>query len=215
MTWLVCANQEGVYMTYIWFNPVIIAMYGWNQLETFAKNNQFQSVQCKEDWGSYVKDRYKEHLTVATKTILDMRCPKAVDYIKEHFPAEEYTFPDIEPILIHCAREVHKNMTGDDRLLITTPCQELAEYGNKLDLKNTTFISFNQLLEEKHAKLSPSDLSASPIPPGFFHGSSNDCITLTGEEEIQLFFSHPQNTNLRLIELLYCPQGCHNGGGVK
>lgn len=202
-------------MTYIWFNPVVIAMYGWKQLECLAHNNHFQPIQCKEDWGSYVKNRYKQELAVSTKTILDLRCPKAVDYVKKYFPVEEYTFPDIEPILVHCAREVHKCLAKDDKLLIITPCIELAVCGNNLMLKNTTFLTFSHLLEKTNTKLDSKTLLESPIPPGFFSEVSKECMTLTGQEEIHEFFSKSQKTNHKIIELLYCPQGCHKGPGVR
>ncbi len=202
-------------MTYVWFNPVVINMYGWEQLEYVAKKTDLQPIQCKEDWGNFVKDRYRQEIADSKKTILDMRCPKAVDYIKNNFPVEEYVFPDIEPILLHCAREVQRYLSEYDELIVITPCKELAVSGNNLELKNTTFLPFTDLRKRATLDLIPKELEESPIPPGFFSKISKKSIMLTGQDQIHAFFSKSQKINAEVIELLYCPQGCHKGPGVR
>ena len=100
----------------------------------------------------------------ALDTVADMRCPvaggMAADYrhrYEEQGPGERsqgeqgphLVIPDIEPILIHCAREISgRRDLCDGQKLITTPCQALADAGNALKLKDTRFLAWNGLLKE-------------------------------------------------------------------
>ncbi|MBE5960598.1 MAG: hypothetical protein E7256_04320 [Lachnospiraceae bacterium] len=202
-------------MNYIWFNPVVIAMYGEYQLHEFAEKNQFIPAKCLGDWETHVKKRYQETLSVADKPVVDMRCPKAVDYIREHFPNQEYTFPDIDPILVHCAKELRESFSEEHSLTVVTPCAELASYGENLGLTNTRFIAFNTLLSETGDTMQVTTIESSPIPPGFFTDVTDQALSLTGEETIHSFFANKTEDSHKLYELLYCHEGCHNGKGVR
>ena len=84
---------------------------------------------------------------------------------------------------------------------------------------------------------------ASPIPPGFFTGLSVPVVSLSGRENMEDYLEKrsrtsegesedrmmsetagSQNTGAviadagrkpLLLELLYCPKGCHMGDGVR
>lgn len=58
----------------------------------------------------------------------------------------------------------------------------------------------------------------SPIPPGFFSGMGIETVSLTGKESIETYLSIHGTGGFRnqerLVEMLYCDQGCHNRDGV-
>lgn len=201
-------------MRYLWFNPVILAMYGQEQLEAFAIENNYQPIYCEQDWGEYVKQRYARHLEESSHTIIDMRCPKAVELLKQQYSMEGYILPPIEPILIHCARELQARISEEDSLVITTPCTSLADYGNQLHLRNTVFTTLNHFATSLNCRLICKPLDQSPIPPGFFKELTNDIVSISSKEDIEDYFSKNKRTSPELIELLYCSQGCHKGDGI-
>ena len=54
----------------------------------------------------------------------------------------------------------------------------------------------------------------SPIPPGFFDSLGLEMDSLTGRGPIEAYLSAGGRAEARLVELLYCENGCHNGDGV-
>lgn len=200
---------------YIWFNPVVLSFYKEEQLSAFVHRNDLTPVTCSQNWIAIVKDKYKEVLKQSDSTVLDMRCPKAVRYIKENYETNSYTLPAIEPILIHCARELQATYAlPESELLITTPCEDLAAHGNSLHLKNTRFLTFSRLLEETYEHLVANSVDASPIPPGFFHDIHPGSRCISGQENLDQIFAKPECLNDTILELLYCDCGCHNGDGL-
>ena len=122
---------------------------------------------------------------------------------------------DIEPILIHCAREIcSRQELKDGRKIITTPCQALADMGNSLKLYNTRFFSWNSLLETLGERPEGNVPELSPIPPGFFRELGQRTMSLTGRECIEQCVQDGSWRRVRLVEMLYCRDGCHNGDGV-
>ena len=130
--------------------------------------------------------------------------------------------PAIEPILLHCAREIagRPELWGEKKI-ITTPCQALADAGNELGLSDTEFIPWNRLLERLEPSLGPGDgnhlkagtLEESPIPPGFF-SSLGEVDSVTGPDAVERYLGRECWKGVKLVELLYCDGGCHNGDGV-
>ena len=134
-----------------------------------------------------------------------------------HTPfAKTAVIPDIEPILIHCGRELseRKELQGKEKL-ITTPCQALADLGNALQLPKTSFLPWNRFLDSLGGGLTASSLQESPIPLGFFDGLECRILSLTGEEEICKYFAQNTPPAADLLEILVCKNGCHNGDGVR
>ena len=107
-------------------------------LEKLLKKHDLTRVVCQENWGEIVLRKYRELLEHADGTFADARCPAAVSLVRSLQPG--IRIADIEPILIHCARELAERPDlADGRKIITTPCRILADMGNKLELKDTHF----------------------------------------------------------------------------
>lgn len=210
-------------MAYIWINPVTESMYESEVLTEFLQKHGYKQVKVSEDWMNIVKEKYQIAVTKASdRPVIDMRCPKTNQVLVELGVTSNYTTPTIEPILIHCAREIsaRADLQGEEKV-ITTPCQALADMGNALNLPNTTFVPWNQfltILGDKPIKDSETlivrQLKESPIPPGFFDGLGIKTTSITGEEDIQAFFANNKPKDIQLLEILFCKHGCHNGDGL-
>ena len=202
-------------MKYILINQVVEKMYSEIILHDFLTKNGFIKVHCNTNWADVVKSKYKNLLKDETKTVVDMRCPMAVEEIKKSGNTEGLIFHDIEPILIHCAREISQREDLMDReKVIVTPCKSLAEYGNLLKLKDTKFYSWLDFLKELNQDLSCKPLKMTPIPLGFFEDLNVKQVSLSSSKEINEFFKFNSFEDIKLIEILYCDEGCHNGDGV-
>ena len=137
-------------------------------------------------------------------------------------PSGSLAVPAIEPILLHCAREIagRPELWGEKKI-ITTPFQALADAGNELGLSDTEFIPWNRLLERLEPSLEPGDgnrlkagtLEESPIPPGFL-SSLGEVDSVTGPDAVERYLGRECWKGVKLVELLYCDGGCHNGDGV-
>ena len=91
-------------MTYLWINPVSERMISVEALERMLEKHALTRVVCRESWGEIVLRKYRELLEHADGTFADARCPAAVSLV--HSLQPEIQIADIEPILIHCAREL-------------------------------------------------------------------------------------------------------------
>ncbi len=201
-------------MKYIFINPVTQEMYDKKQLYSFLKQHNFEQIYCEDNWLSFVKNEYKKTvLSFPESTIIDMRCPKAVQYVKQKSATKKLYFPSIEPILIHCAKELAEKHAAENSIIIATPCKSLADYGNSLQINNTSFISWNDFARKIGCNLKKTHLESSPIPPGCF-GEIKNNISLTGEDEIKSFFESDDYQNAQIIEMFFCKYGCNNGDGV-
>jgi len=139
-----------------------------------------------------VLEKYKERMEQANGTVADARCPEAVNLIERYNEEENLSIQvaDIEPILIHCARELSaRSDLADGGKIITTPCRILAEKGNALELPWTRFVSWKDFLSELGETLEPAP-EASPIPPGFFTGLSVPVLSLSGQEAIEAYLQN-------------------------
>ena len=203
-------------MRYIWINPVTAGMYDTDMLDNFLYLHGYQRVEASAHLPALVKEKYNTVLQTADSTVIDIRCPKVLDLLEGTPLAKTAVVPDIEPILIHCGRELskRKELQGKEKL-ITTPCQTLADLGNALQLPETTFLPWNKFLDTLGGGLTASSLQESPIPLGFFDGLDCSILSLTGEEEIRNCFSQNTPPAADLLEILVCKNGCHNGDGVR
>ena len=204
-------------MAYIFINPVVGNMYKKEELDKLLIDNGYSRVEVENDWHKIVKEKYDNALKSTKKTILDKRCPLAIDTISEYVNDEDSIIPQIDPILIHCGIELaNREDLKDKKKIITTPCESLASYGNSKNLENTTFISWKEFIkaleisENTKAKL----LDNSPIPLGYFDGLDANVKSLSGEENIKLYFKNELYKENDLVEMLYCTNGCNNGDGV-
>ena len=202
-------------MAFVFINPVTMNMYDKDSLSAFLESKGFEQVFCCGDWISAVKDKYRKVLDLnPCATIVDMRCPAAAGLVRKTAAAADLVFPDIEPILIHCAEELADSYSQKDSVVITTPCRQLADYGNSRNLPDTTFISWNDFAEKYDCLLKKTHLEKSPVPPGFFHDVEKNVLSLTGRKNIEEAAENGSFGDARLVEMLYCPDGCNNGDGV-
>jgi hypothetical protein len=182
-------------------------------LEKLLKKHDLTQVVCQESWGEIVLQKYRELLEHADGTFADARCPAAVSLVHSLQPG--IRIADIEPILIHCARELAERPDlADGEKIITTPCRILADMGNKLELKDTHFVPWNRFLATLGEPMEPAP-DASPIPPGFFKDLPFPVVSKSGRPAIESYVTGNDWKNAKLIELLYCVQGCHRGDGVQ
>ena len=199
--------------TYIWINPVTAGLYSPEALASLLFRRGCTRVHCTGDWGQAVRDKTLRCAARSRQTPLaDARCPMAADLVRRHGgPA----LAPVEPILIHAARELAgREDLADGPKLITTPCAALAELGNSLHLPRTRFVPWTTLLKEWGEPPVPVRLKESPIPPGFFDNTGLRVKKITGEAQITAYLAAERRGDEQLVELLYCPEGCHNGDGV-
>lgn len=204
-------------MAYIFINPVVGNMYKKEELDELLLNNGYSRVEVETDWHKIVKEKYNETLKSTEKTLLDQRCPLAIDTISEYINDEDTLIPQIDPILIHCGIELanREDLKGKKKI-ITTPCESLASYGNKKNLEDTVFISWKEFIKNlnSHNKSMVRLLDESPIPPGYFDSLEAKVTSLSGEENIVSYFKNNLHKKDDLVEMLYCTNGCNNGDGV-
>ena len=200
---------------YIWLNPVVLKMYDEEELNNVLTSLGFQIVTCEENHIVTVKNKYKEEYNGCSRFLCDSRCPKAVNYVKKHFDHDGLEYAAIKPILIHCAEELANRYENDNaELYIITPCTDLRDLGNGMDLKNTVFKTWTEFCRQHNIILNSKETDSSPIPPGFFDNIPH-VASLSSKDDIDRFFQSAPGKGKVLVEMLYCQGGCHNGDGVK
>lgn len=203
-------------MPYIWINPVTDSMYEPDVLNKFLCQHGYKRFNTSSDWLKVVKEKYRLAVNQTTNTVIDMRCPKTKELLKEMGMTSNVTIPEIKPILIHCGQESSERKDlQDEEKIITTPCQALADMGNALGLENTWFVPWNKFIESIGSKPTARIPKESPIPPGFFDELGLKTVSVTGEEEIRNYFENDISDEVQLVEILFCKEGCHNGDGIR
>lgn len=200
---------------FVWINPVVLSQYDMEELHTSIEEKGYKIAVCKKDHLQVVKDKYWQSTRESNLCIADKRCPAAEIYVKNKYGEDNIKFPEIYPILIHCAIELSERYEEEEcQLYITTPCEELRNLGNTLKLQNTIFLTWNEFAQNNKLVLNKIDIASSPIPPGFFSSFGEDSISLKSKEEIDYFFQKEEWKDNKVAEMLYCKNGCHNGNGV-
>lgn len=204
-------------MDYIFINPVVDKMYVADELNYILSKNNYERINVNNDWHGIVKEKYKEAIDGTNLTVLDRRCPLAVEKIEKYLDKTKVLIPEIEPILIHCGIEIanREDLKGK-RKVITTPCESLAKHGNKLGLNETVFISWKEFLNTLDGKedLKYKAIDKSPIPLGYFDSLEVKTKKLTGRDNINGCFKGNLYFENDIVEMLYCNNGCNNGDGV-
>ena len=135
-------------MKYLWINPVTDRMYEKEVLDQFLIKHGYKRIEITKDWLSIVREKYGKEAELSNKTVIDVRCPMAAKLVKELVKEDAYQFPEIWPILIHCGYELSTRVKDGDEILITTPCQALAEQGNALGFFEKLKLSTKSLTGE-------------------------------------------------------------------
>lgn len=206
-------------MAYVWINPVVNAMYGAAKLREALRGLGFEVLDCTADHAAQVRAHYARAVAQrGGRTVVDMRCPAAAARFRALAGDSAYTFPDIEPILVHCAREVCARVPEAQECLVITPCESLAACGRHCRVPRAQFLTWKAFLarpDVDSSKLPPARrLADSPVPPGFFAPLSCAVHSLSGAQAIQSYASKRHANPPALLELLDCPGGCHHGDGV-
>ncbi|WP_195251196.1 hypothetical protein [Romboutsia sp. 1001713B170207_170306_H8] len=204
-------------MKYIFINPVVDNMYIKEELDELLLNNGYLRIEVENDWHKIVKEKYNEALKSTEKTLLDKRCPLAIDTIDEYINESDVFIPHIDPILIHCGIEIaNRSDLKGKKKVITTPCESLALYGNKKNLEDTVFVSWKEFIKNLnlHEMIKVKLLDKSPIPPGYFKSLEVKVGSISGKENIKDYFKNKLHKEDDLVEMLYCTNGCNNGDGV-
>ena len=202
-------------MKYLWINPVTDRMYEKEVLDQFLIKHGYKRIEITKDWLSIVREKYGKEAELSNKTVIDVRCPMAAKLVKELVKEDAYQFPEIWPILIHCGYELSTRVKDGDEILITTPCQALAEQGNSLGFSGVRFLPWKSFLAETGSSPENEIPKETPIPLGFFEKLKLSTKSLTGEDEIREYFQSMQKEKADLIEMLYCKGGCHKGDGIR
>jgi len=203
-------------MPYVWINPVTESMYEQDVLNVFLEKHGYKRFQVTGDWLTIVKQKYGLAVSQATKTVIDVRCPKTKEMLEELGITSKVFIPDVKPILIHCGQEGSQRADlQEEEKIITTPCQALADMGNALGLKGTWFVPWNKFLKSIGSEPVANIPKESPIPPGFFEELGVKTVSITGEDKIREFFQNDISDGVELVEILFCEGGCHNGDGIK
>jgi len=199
----------------VWLNPVVKNIYDFAALKEILQNKGFGVMECEKDHVNSVKNAYKNSLA-QKELIFDSRCPRAVNFIRANFKEYAALISNLNPILIESATELSAKLKEDEWLYVTTPCEDLAELGRGLNLARTTFLTWKNFKEQNEINLETKKLEASPVPPGFFTNLGVKTLSLGSKEKIEntLSYKFSELKNYRIIELLYCENGCHNGDGL-
>ena len=199
----------------VWLNPVVKNIYDFAALKENLQDKGFNVVECEKDHVQNVKNEYKNAL-VQRELIFDSRCPRAVNFIRANFKEQAALISNLNPILIESATELSSKLKEDEWLYVTTPCEDLAGLGMELNLERTTFLTWKSFREQNAINLKMHSIEQSPIPPGFFANLGVKTLSLDSKEKIEnaLSYKFSELKNYRIIELLYCENGCHNGDGL-
>lgn len=206
---------------YIWINPVAEKMYG-DELG-LIKNNLTQKgyiiVNCDSQL-EYVRNQYKNYSKNTEKTILDCRCPEAINLLKRNNLTNDFDVPMIEPILVRTSRVLYENYikNEDDILIITCPCTYLRDFSRQAmnDRVGIEFLTWKEFSENEGMNLSGT-LDKSPIPLGYFQEAFKNVLEISSEDEIITEISNLKKCNEKkydIVEMLYCKNGCNNGDGL-
>ena len=197
---------------YVWVNPVITNSYDIEYLKDILLKNGFEIVLPVQNSADTVKNKFRQKCLNSDKCIIDSRCPKIYDYIDND--NKDYEYANINPILIETAIELKSQIKSN--IIITAPCIALVDFGNSLNLEGLTFKTWRDFVKENNILLDESKkkkLKESPIPLGFFKGFDN-VYSVSGAKNILKVFKDKLYINCKLLEALYCDNGCHNGDGI-
>lgn len=208
---------------YVWLNPVIGAMAGtqYPLLLHQLRKLGFHPVQATAA-GAWVHQAYRNLALGTPPLLIDARCPEVVRLVENDFPALLPYIAPIQPILLRCAAELYERYVAPSpqtaQLTMVTPCHILAEQGRMEFGEKIFFATWQAFAAEHDLRANYARPNASPIPPGFFRNLPLPVTEASGaapiRELLQSVEAYPEQFRQHVLELLFCPDGCHNGDGL-
>lgn len=205
-------------MNLIVINPVVEKLIGQNisQLLTLLRGMGYATKPATG--GAWVViNKYRLYLKQRGENmVIDSRCPKIIDMVTNEFPTLIPMLAPINPILITGAKLAVMRLQAKYPLeqittTVITPCQALVDDPRLPD--GFRAITWKQFKSQLSTSFTETPLDSSPVPLGFFNDLSVKVVSASGEEQCRdLLQNIPTGT--RLLELLWCPGGCHNGDGL-
>lgn len=214
------------YKQLVWLNPVVENMVKNKYPDLLSKlhAHQYQAVKGADDVSQDILKCYGELVSnTKLRPVIDSRCPRVIKLILDNFPQLAANLAPIDSILISRAKALYdrevKPDSGWTRLTIVTPCTDLVNHGENVFGEKLRFVTWNEFAQEIGFAEYPK-IETSPIPLGFFDPLEIAVLKASGELQIRqllaLCTNNEENEPARadLLELLYCPDGCHNGDGL-
>lgn len=162
-----------------------------------------------------VKELYKKYVIEVSeppKPIIDSRCPAITHFMMQKYKHLKSFLAPVNPILITGAEIRRKEIRGNTKLIVIAPCYAFEVYNNPKAYR--TIVTWEKVKLYLNFHPPQKDLSESPVPPGFFNYLEEMKIySASGKKECEELLSNiPSDADL--LELLYCPGGCHRGDGL-
>lgn len=203
---------------FLWINPVTLNMLRDEGIDVngFAKDLEFEFIDVNPIIAKGVKKLYVDYLKGQAKTIIDARCPLAVDYICEQFSELKDNIAPIKPIFIttaHVLYDRYINKETSDELYMISPCNALCNCDRELGSRRITYITWKDFKSKFNIEYDFKPIST-PIPMGFFDNCDIKVYKANSKEDIDGIKEVIKEHNYDLIEVLYCKGGCHNGDGL-
>jgi len=174
------------------------------------------------------------------RTHLCSSCPAFVRYVERYCPAaSERLVPVVSPMLAH-ARLIREQLGSDFAVVFVGPCvaKKVEADQSRAEFHVDCALTFNDLrrwLGEEGLDLASCEESRFDETPGgsarlfpIEGGSlktadlvcdltSDESVVISGAEEIKTALATPFPPEVKLVEALFCPQGCIQGpaGGSK
>lgn len=204
---------------YIWLNPVTTTSLEKSYIDykKLLKDEGFIYVSIDSSLINSVREDYVRYCTYNNKTIIDSRCPKAIEVIKKEYPYLCKNIAPIDPIFINCAKYLFKKWVANDSnaiLFMIAPCTSLCNHGNALFKNDVIFLTWLDFCKKNNIDINLTP-QKTPIPLGFFDNTNLNVLKLTGKSNIINNINKVMTNDTQdLIEILYCKDGCHNGDGI-
>jgi iron only hydrogenase large subunit-like protein/uncharacterized Fe-S cluster-containing protein len=218
---------------------VICADWAWKRLPSALRKLGFGIV-AETAVGAYHVARKTAEIVAREpdRSHICTACPAVVSYVEKYQPdLVKALVPVVSPMLAHAAHLKEKHGPGT-KVVFIGPCiakKTEAERPENAGLVDAA-LTFNELFEwferagidlqaceESDFDEQPAGHSRFfPLPGGLARTASlhtdllaEDCVAASGYEEVrEILRSVREDQHPRLIEPLFCPQGCIDGAGI-
>lgn len=205
-------------------NPVVEGLLG-NNYQRFVGDLEISGAYVMDSKGgiSVVRKLYGEQVNgnLGNIPLIDSRCPDVVAMVRRDFGDLTCHLAQISPILITGAlmayEECKARHLGEEiDLTIVTPCNAFSNYVSEELPSETRLITWKDFVEERGFNYDKQVLDRSPVPLGFFDSLGMKVVGASGKDEVTdaLKQFNELSSDVNILELLYCHEGCHRGNGL-